>query len=108
MVANRRIRGDCGSVGTPIERDPENQADFPSSPMLPLIETPDTDALFKWARNMTMSLEDWFNLLSQAVYDGDDQLTDLYDCYCIRMCVTPGRTEPIVSEVLWENGVTYQ
>lgn len=96
MASNRRIRGDCGSVGTPIERDPENQADFPQTPILPLIETPEPDALFKWARNLTMSLEDWFNLLSQAVYDGDDQLSDLYNCYCIRLCGTAGE-EPCVA-----------
>ena len=94
MAANRRIRGDCGEIGTPIERDVNQPIDLPQTPMLPLIENSEPDNLFTWARQMIMSLEDWFNLLSSAVHDGDEGIRDLYECYCINLCADTATGTP--------------
>ena len=89
-----RIRSDCGEIGEPIPRDVDQPIDLPATPVLPLIENSDPDNLFTWARNMVMSLEDWFNLLSSAVHDGDEGIRDLYECYCIALCTTTSGGTP--------------
>lgn len=90
MVTNRRSRTDCDTYAD-IERDLGNTNPSASQPLIPSIEDPDNESLFKWARNLTMALDEWFDVVGSVINDTTEGVSDLYDCYCLYVCsTTPG------------------
>lgn len=84
---NRRSRTDCTTY-TDIARDLGNTNPNPSKPILPSIENSDNNSLFKWARNINLSLDEWFDIIGSVLNDNSDGIKDLFDCACIGACST--------------------
>ena len=90
MATNRRSRTSCDPADyTDIPRvlsDTVNST-IPRGPLLPSIENSDPDSLFKWARNVNIAFDEWFDLLDQVLIDNELVNNEVVNvCYCIKLC----------------------